>query len=132
MPDLFAEKLNWFKKNERPETVLIIADAPRLARIAVAWTNIAVRRMEPLSALKGATEAETWSWLWDNTDFSMQDLFARSSSSGLAIGALHEFVPLTGNRILYPDGTLNSYVRRYLRRNAMQLLESARRRRPKP
>ena len=31
--DAFAEKLEWFKRNEKPEIVLLIADDPQLIRI---------------------------------------------------------------------------------------------------
>ncbi len=32
--------------------------------------------------------------------------------------------PLTGNRILYPDGTVNSFVQRYLRGEVAKLFEA--------
>ncbi|HJX36106.1 MAG TPA: hypothetical protein VJ280_04010 [Dehalococcoidales bacterium] len=31
--------------------------------------------------------------------------------------------PLIGNRILYPDGTVNSYVQRYLREKVINLFD---------
>ena len=38
----YATKLAWFKQNEKPEAVLLVADSPVLSRIAVAWSNTAV------------------------------------------------------------------------------------------
>ena len=35
--DLYAEKLELFKQKETPEVVLLIADAPELTKIIVAW-----------------------------------------------------------------------------------------------
>jgi len=32
--------------------------------------------------------------------------------------------PLIGNRIIYPDGTINSYVQRYLREQVVKLFEA--------
>ena len=38
--NLYIEKLDWFKQNEKPETVLVIADNPELIQIVIAWTNL--------------------------------------------------------------------------------------------
>jgi len=32
--------------------------------------------------------------------------------------------PLIGNRIIYPDGTVNSFVERYLREQVVKLFET--------
>jgi len=32
--------------------------------------------------------------------------------------------PLVGNRVLYPDGTVNSYVQRYLRERVLRLFDA--------
>lgn len=32
--------------------------------------------------------------------------------------------PLTGNRVLYPDGTVNSFVQRYLRQQVLKLFQT--------
>jgi hypothetical protein len=40
--DPYAEKLAWFKQNEKPEVVLVVADNPELIKIVVAWTSLAV------------------------------------------------------------------------------------------
>jgi hypothetical protein len=32
--------------------------------------------------------------------------------------------PLIGNRIIYPDGTVNSFVERYLRERVVKLFEA--------
>jgi hypothetical protein len=37
MADSYAKKLDWFKRNERPEVVLLLADNPELVRIVIAW-----------------------------------------------------------------------------------------------
>jgi len=34
--DLYVEKLDWFKQNERPEVVFLLADNPERIKIAVA------------------------------------------------------------------------------------------------
>jgi hypothetical protein len=32
--------------------------------------------------------------------------------------------PLVGNRVLYPDGTVNSFVQRYLRERVLKLFDT--------
>jgi hypothetical protein len=38
-------------------------------------------------------------------------------------GLENKMRPLIGNRILYPDGTVNSYVQRYLREKVINLFD---------
>jgi hypothetical protein len=122
MSDLFQEKLNWFKRNERPEALLAVADDPELARLAAAWTFTAVRPKRTRSTLKGETPCEIWNWLWENVEFSCEELI---ESSGVhAFTSREQIVRLIANRVIYPDGTVNSYVRRYLRKRALGLLDA--------
>jgi hypothetical protein len=62
--DLYSDKLNWFKQNERPEVVLLLADNPDLVKIVVAWTSLVVRHANKLTGLPGNSESEAWEWLW--------------------------------------------------------------------
>ena len=67
MEDLFIEKLAWFKQNEKPEIVLLIADEPECIKIIIAWTNTQVVQADNLTELVNASEKEIWAWLWENT-----------------------------------------------------------------
>jgi len=51
--DLYTEKLAWFKQNEKPEAVLLVADNPERIKLVVAWSNLDVRRAERLTELRG-------------------------------------------------------------------------------
>lgn len=62
--NLYIAKLDWFKQNEKPEAVLIIADNPELIKITIAWTNMEVRRAGCLTRLGGKSENVIWDWLW--------------------------------------------------------------------
>ena len=86
--DMYAEKLAWFKENERPEAVLLVADDPQLTKVVVAWTNTAVRRRETPSKLRGDSEGEVWKWLWENTEYSRQELIAKSALSEYGFGSI--------------------------------------------
>jgi hypothetical protein len=64
--DLYLQKLAWFKQNERPEVVRLMADDAERIKIVVAWTNLGVRRAEKLTELEGESENDVWEWLWEN------------------------------------------------------------------
>ena len=124
--DLYAEKLAWFKQNERPEVVLLIADNPELARIVVAWTTLKMSRGQKLTALSGDSESEVWEWLWRNARYSQAELMDKFGVSLSESGLDSRMKPLIGNRILYPDGTVNSFVQRYLRDRVLKLFDTKR------
>lgn len=120
--DPYAEKLAHFKENEKPEVVLLIADDLDLIKIVVAWTNITVTRAEELSPVRADSESEVWEWLWKNATYSREELAGKSALS--EYGFDKKMRPLIGNRVLYPDGTVNSFVQRYLRDRVLKLFEA--------
>lgn len=120
--NLYAEKLAHFKENEKPEVVLLIADDLDLIKIVVAWTNTTVTTAEKLNALRGESDSDVWDWLWKNAVYSREELIAKSALS--EYGFEKKMRPLVGNRVLYPDGTVNSFVQRYLRDRVLKLFEA--------
>ncbi|MGD0856440.1 MAG: hypothetical protein ABSA18_11620 [Dehalococcoidia bacterium] len=122
--NLYAEKLRWFKLNEKPESVLLIADNPELIKITIAWTNLEVRTATKLTELVGESENEIWEWLWKNTMFSLTELRLKADVPYLESVLEGKMRPLIGNRILYPDGTENSFVQRFLRERVLKLFET--------
>jgi len=123
MNDLFSEKLAYFKQNEKPETVLLVSGDLDRIRIIIAWTNVYIRRVERLKELKGESENEIWEWLWENVEFSKDSLLKKVGTSFSETSLGIKMKPLIGNRILYPDGTVNSFVQRYLREQVVKLFE---------
>ena len=119
---LYEEKMGWFKENEKPEVVLFMGEDSMLTKIALAWTNTTTKRSQKLSPLQSNSESEVWNWLWENTTFSRQDLLARSGVFEHGFDA--RLAILIGNRILYPDGTLNSFVQRFLREKVLRLFDT--------
>jgi len=65
-----------------------------------------------------------WEWLWENTKYSRAELKEKIGVplSELSLGI--KMRPLIGNRVLYPDGTVNSFVQRYLREQVLKLFEA--------
>ena len=123
---LYSEKLAWFKQNEKPEVVLVIADNVELIKIAVAWTNLEVHSTAVVSILDSRSENEIWKWLWENTSYSLTELKEKAGVRYTESVLVQKMQPLIGNRILYPDGTINSFVQRYLREKVIRLFETKR------
>ena len=121
--DLYTEKLGWFKRNERPEVVLLLADNTDLVKIVVVWTSLDVKRADTLTDPPGELESESWDWLWQNTNYHLGELKEKIGTSLSEIALENKMKPLIGNRVIYPDGTVNSFVERYLREQVVKLFE---------
>jgi hypothetical protein len=128
--NIYLEKLAWFKQNEKPEAVLFVAENTERIHLLIAWTNIQTKIAENPTELKGTSESEIWEWLWENTMYSRNDFIAKTGISLTLSGLEKKLMPLIGNRIIYPDGTVNSYVQRYLREKVIRLFESKTRKLP--
>ena len=76
--DLYSDKLKRFKQSERPEVVLLLADNPDLVRIIVAWTSLDTTHANKISDPLVASESEVWEWLWDNTTYSLREVFRQA------------------------------------------------------
>ena len=122
--NLYLEKLAWFKQNQRPEAVLLVADNPERIKLVVAWSNLDVKRAERLTELRGDSENEVWEWLWENMKYSRAELREKIGVPFSELSLEIKMKPLIGNRILYPDGTVNSFVQRYLREQVLKLFEA--------
>ena len=120
--DIFVQKLEAFKQNEKPEIVLFVADNPELIKIIIAWTNTTVGRTEDATPLCDESENAVWEFLWANATFSEAELLAKSGLTRYRFD--QELQKLIGNRILYPDGTVNSFVQRHLREKVLNLFEA--------
>lgn len=114
----------WFKQNEKPESVLMIANNPELIKIIIAWSNLDAKPADEFTKLTGNSENEVWKWLWENSRFSLTELKAKTGAAYSESVLEQKMKPLIGNRILYPDGTVNSFVQRYLREQVVKLFET--------
>lgn len=116
--DLYMEHLRRFKENEKPEAVLMVADSPQLVKIVVAWTNTTTHRLPTLSRLYDRADETVWAWLWKNTEFSREELAVRLPFADSTTN--HKIDALIANRVLYPDGTANGFVEKYLREQVLR------------
>ena len=122
--DIFTEKLAYFKQNEKPEVVLLVADNPEFIKIIVTWPILGITWEEKAIGQPGDSEKEAWDWLWKNTRYSLAELKEKADIPVADWVLEKKLKPLIGNRVIYPDGTVNSYVQRYLKERVVKLFEA--------
>lgn len=115
----WSKRLTAFKQVERPQAVLLVAGSSQLTRIVVAWMNMEVSRAKRPSGFTGSTDDEAWRWLWENTQYSREELMTRIPGADSC--TQKRIDALIANRVLYPDGTANSFVEKYLREKVVKL-----------
>jgi hypothetical protein len=59
---------------------------------------------------------------WANARYSLEDLAETSSLTAPLVK--RKLKPLIGNRVLYPDGTVNSFVQHCLRERVLKLFDT--------
>ena len=116
-------KLEWFKENEKPEVLLTIINNQNAVKTVIAWTSMSTKPVDILSRLSSNSENEIWTWLWDNTEYSISELQDKLDVPLSESGLNSRLKPLIGNRVIYPDGTINTYVQKYLREQVVKLFK---------
>ena len=101
-------KLEWFKENEKPEELLTIINNQNAVKTVIAWTSMSTKPVDILSRLSSNSENEIWTWLWDNTEYSISELQDKLDVPLSESGLNSRLKPLIGNRVIYPDGTINT------------------------
>jgi hypothetical protein len=81
-----------------------------------------IKRLENITELNSQSENKIWDWLWKNIGYSKSELKEKSDIAS-EIVLENRMKPLVGNRIIYPDGTISSYVQRYLRDQVVKLFD---------
>lgn len=119
----FDEILQQFKASEQPECLLLISEDSASLKITVAWAGTSICRIEMPEPLPNPVDAERWVWLWNRVSYSIAEIAVRT---GLTTYVIERKLPgLIVNKVIYPDGTVNSFVRRYLRERVLNLFRPA-------
>jgi hypothetical protein len=119
----FDEVLQQFKAIEQPECLLLINEDSASLRIAVAWTAISIPRVEVPEPLPHDVRVDLWAWLWNGVSYSIADVAVRTDLTAYVIE--RKLPGLIANKVIYPDGTVNSFVQRYLRERVLKLFRPA-------
>lgn len=116
----FEQVVRDFKSKESIEDIscLVTSDlkvnTEALCRIVVAWPKMEITRKgksvefdtdEPLPKM--------WKRLWESVSFQWSDLALYSGVTSQSVKSL--FSILSGNRIVYPDGTVSEFAKQYIR-----------------
>lgn len=116
----YTDVLAEFKANENPEAILVVGEDSLMTRLVLAWPNVARTEVElatPFS--KDWDDIKRWAWLWTGIRYSKKDMFAIVGRSRLDV----QLRVLIANRIIYPDGTVHSYLTKFFRTRVVKLLE---------
>jgi hypothetical protein len=110
----FEEIIEDFRQKEQIEDALCLIGKDDLAdglrKLAVAWGKIRINRTDRTDRTdktnKKQSENEIWNELWDQVEYDFDEI---KKISGVRIGIEQKMDILIGNRIIYPDGTINSF-----------------------
>ncbi len=116
----YNQILDEFKANENPEAILVVGEDSLMTRLVLAWPNVARTGTEPVEPLsKDWDDVKRWNWLWSGIRYSKKEICDVVGRPRLDV----QLRVLIANRILYPDGTIHSYLTKFLRTRVIKLLE---------
>jgi len=109
-----SEILRIFRTQEdaRMEVIHPLLADPILRNLVVAWSLTPVEFTEPEKA-PPTEEALRWEWLWGGTRFKREDLAAVLQIEVIRLDPLLQRA--IAFRLIYPDGTANSYAIKFIR-----------------
>jgi len=102
----------------------LIADDALLIKIVTIWSYLNIKQLNRLKPLTGTTENDIWEWLWANTVFDVKEIKTKIDFHYPESILKNKIQQLIGNRIIFPDGTINSFVQKYLRERVLKLFDS--------
>jgi hypothetical protein len=116
----FQETLDTYKQNEKPESVLLVAQDRHLLRLLAVWDETRVQRRRRLSPFpENGDDEMCWQWLWINACYSVEEL---AGLTGFSTDAVEKKMGvLIGNRLVYPDGTMSQLAAQFLRIRVLSL-----------
>jgi hypothetical protein len=107
----FGDILNEFKGAEEPENIMPLLDDEILRNGVVAWKSVTIT-FKPLEECKYKDKNSRWNWLWTMVDYDVAHF-------GVVAGvkqqeAVSLVQRLIGLRLIYPDGTINVFAKKYM------------------
>jgi hypothetical protein len=108
------EILEAAKSAETPDTILLVADSPLAQKLVVAWKTVDIQRTDPQLDFASLKD------VWAATQFDPKQWYIHaglSPSDNQRIGQ-----SLIANGIVYPDGTVNELVHKFLNTQVAELV----------
>lgn len=109
---------------EAAEAVLFLQDAAA-CRMAAAWKRLP--RVVVASGAPPEDDDDRWAWLWDQVRYDVEE-WARLAAVPVPEARAMAHM-LAANRVIYPDGTMNRFARRWLSERVAGMVQKERRKR---
>lgn len=107
----FGDLLKKFKEGETADSIVPLVEDVDLRNGVVAWKSVIVRN-KGMAECEENSEAAQWEWLWKQVDFDLDNFSTVAGVAKQKVTPL--FMRMKGLRLIYPDGTVNSYAMKYL------------------
>ena len=108
----YGEEINSFKRMSSPVIALPLVGNNMLINAVAAWKYVRCAINSELSLEAGKSDHERWEWLWKGVSFDMEDF--RIKAGLKAQDAPMVFRRLSGCRMIYPDGSVDTFCQQYL------------------
>jgi hypothetical protein len=114
-----GELLKYFKKTEAAENIIPLVESEELRNGLVAWKSVAIKYKDN-SECELKDEASRWDWMWNQVEYDVKKF---GVVAGIAPQHAQQLlIRLQGLRLIYPDGTVNSFASKYLQAIIMSKL----------
>jgi hypothetical protein len=118
----FGEVLADFKSNEEAENIVSIIDNDELQNGMIAWKSVQIR-YKTASDCQEKDGTARWDWLWKQIEYDAMGYGIVAGVKATDVGKL--LARLNGLRLIYPDGTINTFARQYLQTIIMSKIRQA-------
>lgn len=118
---VFDNVLAEFKKGEAAEDIIALVGNEELQRLLVAWPKIILKSVD-VDKPAPCDGNERWQWLWLHVRWSEVSLTETAGIPTAKYARL--FNQAKGCRLIYPDGAISAYAKKYL--STVALLATAR------
>jgi hypothetical protein len=110
----FAGLLEYFKASEDAEMVMPMLDDNILRNAVVSWQSVEIKPKDATDEPCPYTEGKAqWNWMWTRIQYDQRSF---GIVAGIAEHKVNDVLTrLMGLRLIYPDGTINSFAKNYLR-----------------
>lgn len=119
----FGEILSEFKRNEVPEATYPLLEDRGLCNALVSWKSVPIEYKSP-GECEETTDQKKWEWLWRKTKTDQNAFAVISGLKPQDAGRM--LARLIGLRLIYPDGTINSFAKQFLSSEIVRRISATR------
>ncbi len=121
--------LEYFRAAEDPASLLLLNDDKDLTAILVAWSSAFIRQHSKKNTIANNDAHTQWQELWSLYSI---DIEALAAATGLSSALLPPaIIKLVNARLLYPDGSISTYAKNFLRAQVAKTLKAIAPKQPK-